>query len=848
MRILVWLFSTVLFLAVVAGAGAFFALLHFSQGLPDYSQLADYQPPTVTRVHAGDGRLLAEFATERRVFIPVAAMPKRVIRAFISAEDQNFYTHRGVDFGAILRAMVVNVENIASGRRMIGASGITQQVAKNFLLTNEVSFERKIKEAVLAFRMERAFTKERILELYLNEIFLGNRSYGVAAAALNYFNKPLDELTIAEAAYLAALPKAPNNYHPVRQHEAAIARRNWVIGRMREDGYITPQEAEQARAEPLEVRRREDTEYVVADYFAEEVRRQLSAKFGEQKLYEGGLSVRTTVNPALQEIATRSLRDGLIAYDRKHGWRGPVNRLESFQDWPKTLAAVPVPAGGEIWQMAAVLEVAPDRADIGLIDGTRGRIPLAEVKWARRWLEGERLGPEIRQVGDVLAQGDVVLVEPVKAKEVAKDAKSKDKDAKEVPAGTYGLRQIPAVQGGLVAMDPHTGRVLAMTGGFSSKISVFNRATQALRQPGSSFKPFVYMAALDNGFTPSTMVMDAPFAIQPGPGQPLWRPQNYSEDYLGPTTLRVGMEKSRNVMTVRLAHAIGMDKVADYAEHFGVVDKLPRVLSMSLGAGETTVLRMTTAYSMIVNGGKKIVPTFIDQVQDHTGRAVFKHDTRPCRGCRDIAWSPELAVPDVPDSRENVIDPRTAYQMVSILEGVVQRGTGKAISAIGKPLAGKTGTTNDSMDAWFVGFSPDLAVGLYIGFDQPRSLGGKETGGSISAPVFKEFMADALKNEQATPFRMPPGIRLVRVDPATGHLAEPGQRGVIWEAFKPGTEPRPGEYFVLDGSETTGAGGLQQMAPGGGPPLDQGYGGGQGVAPGIGQDQGPASTGTGGLY
>ncbi|EWY39953.1 penicillin-binding protein 1A [Skermanella stibiiresistens SB22] len=829
MRILAGILSAVLFLAVVAAGGAVFAIHHFSQGLPEYTQLADYQPPTVTRVHAGDGRVLAEFATERRVFIPIEAMPKRVIRGFISAEDQNFYSHRGVDFVAILRAMVTNVENIATGRRMIGASGITQQVAKNFLLTNEVSFERKIKEAILAFRMEQAFSKDRILELYLNEIFLGNRSYGVAAAALNYFNKPLDELTIAEAAYLAALPKAPNNYHPVRQHDAAIARRNWVIGRMQEDGAITAEEAAEAKAEPLEVRRRDETDYVTADYFAEEVRRELLARFGERSLYEGGYSVRTTVDPKLQDIATSSLRDGLIAYDRKHGWRGSVGKLESFDNWSKQLTDMAVPPGGEIWRMAAVLEVEADEALIGLADGAKGRVPLAELKWARRWVEGERTGPEVKRAGDVVAKGDVILVEPV-----TKDAKGKD-----LPAGVYGLRQIPAVQGGLVAMDPHTGRVLAMSGGFSSRISVFNRATQALRQPGSSFKPFVYMAALDNGFTPSSLVMDAPFAIQPGPGQPLWRPQNYSEDYLGATTLRVGIEKSRNVMTVRLANSVGMDKVANYAERFGIVDKLPRVLSMSLGAGETTVLRMTTAYSMIVNGGKKVVPAFIDRIQDHTGKVVFKHDTRPCPSCSGIEWSPDMAVPDVPDARESVIDPRTAYQMVSILEGVVQRGTAKTIASIGKPLAGKTGTTNDALDAWFVGFSPDLAVGLYIGFDQPRSLGAKETGGTLSAPVFKDFMADALKGEPATPFRMPPGIRLVRVDAATGQLAEPGQRNAIWEAFKPGTEPREGDYYVLDGSDVAAGGSVNggaYLPPGSVPP------------PGRGQDPAPASSGTGGLY
>jgi penicillin-binding protein 1A len=806
MRILLGILSGLVLIFVAAVGIAVFALNHFGSQLPDYKQLADYQPPTVTRVHAGDGRLLAEFATERRVFIPIDAMPKRVTRAFISAEDQNFYKHPGVDFGAILHAIITNVENLGSGRRMIGASGITQQVAKNFLLTNEVSFQRKIKEAILAFRMEQTFSKERILELYLNEIFLGNRSYGVAAAALNYFNKSLDELTIAEAAYLGALPKAPNNYHPLRQHEAAIARRNWVIGRMAEDGYITVVEAEAAKAEPLVVRRRDETEYVTADYFAEEVRRELIERFGEHELYEGGLSVRTTVDPKLQDIAVRSLRDGLTAYDRRHGWRGPIDHLAVTDDWQRSLAAMAIPPGSEVWQMAVVLQVAADRAEIGLADGSRGRIPLTELKWARKVLEGDRLGPEPKQAGDVLQSGDVVLAE-----RVLKDAKGRD-----LPANTYGLRQIPLVQGGLVAMDPHTGRVLAMSGGFSARMSVFNRATQALRQPGSSFKPFVYMAALDNGFTPSTRVLDAPFAISQGPGLPIWRPQNYSEDYLGPTTLRVGMEKSRNVMTVRLAQGIGMDKVVDYAQRFGVVDKLQPVLSMSLGAGETTVMRMTTAYSMMVNGGKKVVPTLIDRVQDHTGSTVFRHDSRSCAGCQGVVWSPDAEPPEIPDNREQVADPRTVYQMVSILEGVVQRGTGRIIAEIKKPLAGKTGTTNDYNDAWFVGFSPDLAVGLYIGFDQPRSLGPRESGSGVAAPVFKEFMEVALQDKPATPFRIPPGLRLVRVDPRNGHLAEAGERGAIWEAFKPGTEPQPGDNFVLDGSEMTDGSGTLIPTQGGG--------------------------------
>jgi penicillin-binding protein 1A len=795
MRFLSALLTLIVLAALGAVAGIFWVVHYYGSDLPDFSELADYQPATVTRVYAGDGRLLTEFATEHRVFVPISVMPKRVIRAFLSAEDKSFYEHGGVNIAAIARALWTDLEKLGSDRRPIGASTITQQVARNFLLNNELSLARKIKEAILAYRMEKVLSKDRILELYLNEIALGNHSFGVAAAALNYFNKPLDELTVAEAAYLGALPKAPNNYQPARNYEAAVARRNWVIGRMEEDGYITAAEADAARAEPLVTRRRDETTIFTADYFAEEVRRELLARYGETELYEGGLSVHTTIDPRLQTVADRALKDGLIAYDRRHGWRGPVTRLESLMDWAHSLAGVPAPPGSQPWQLAVVIETTADSAAIGLADGSRGRIPLAELHWARAWVEGERLGPEVRRPSDVLKPADVVLVEKV----------SEEPKGKAYPPGTYGLRQIPEIQGAVLALDPHTGRVLAMSGGYSFQMSVFNRATQAMRQPGSAFKPFVYLTALEHGFTPSTMILDAPFVAVQGPGLPLWRPVNYEHDYLGPATLRVGLERSRNLMTARVAQAIGMDKVAETAKSFGIVDDLPPYLSMALGAGETTLLRLTTAYAMLDNGGKRIVPTIIDRVQDRSGHTIYRHDDRPCPGCQNIAWTPAAAAPDVPDTRPQVADQRYAYQMVALLEGVVQRGTAKSIADLGLPLAGKTGTTNDSKSVWFIGFTPDLLVGTYVGFDQPRELHHEDTGAAVALPIVKEFLQAVLKDKPAIPFRVPPGVVLVRVNPTTGRLAQPGERQVIWEPYIPGTEPGSGpeSSFVLDGSGST---------------------------------------------
>lgn len=800
LRLLSYLFGLVVLGSLAAGAVVVYVIHEYSKDLPAHDQLAQYEPPTVTRVHAGDGRLLAEYATEKRVFVPIDAIPKRIVHAFLSAEDKNFYSHRGVDMQAVARAVLVNLRNLQSNRRPVGASTITQQVAKNFLLTNEVSIERKVKEAILAYRIEQAFSKERILELYLNEIYLGFGSYGVAAAALNYFNKSLDELSIAEAAYLAALPKAPNNYHPIRKPDAALTRRNWVIGRMLEDGRISDDDAALNSEVPLEVQSRGETEVVTAEHFAEEVRRELIRLYGEDGLYKGGLSVRTTLNPRLQAVADRVLRDGLVTYDRRHGWRGPLGTLDlsgGDSDWHATLTAREPVEGIDPWQVAVVLEAGKKVAVIGLSDGSNGQIPMKELTWARPWAKDQKVGAKPKTASDVVSAGDVILVEAV----------SQDSDGDPYPDGSYGLRQIPDVDGGLIAIDPHTGRVLAMAGGFSYRRSEFNRATQALRQPGSAFKPMVYLAALDSGFTPATRVLDAPFVIDQGAGLGKWKPANYSHKFYGPTPMRIGIEKSRNLMTVRLAQTVGMEKVVDYAQRFGIIDNMPPMLSMSLGAAETTLLRMTTAYAMLVNGGKQLTPTLIDRVQDRHGRTIFRHDDRECPGCREEAWQQQL-VPSPPDRREQIADPRSAYQIVSMLQGVVQRGTGVRVAKVGKPLAGKTGTTNDFFDAWFVGFSPDLAVGVFVGFDEPKTLGAKESGSSVSAPLFRDFMMEALENEPATPFRIPPGVRLVRVNAETGRLAQLGDKKVILEAFLPDTVPSIDEDRTLDGGYTPTVQGL----------------------------------------
>jgi penicillin-binding protein 1A len=777
--------GTIIFVAAVAAAAGL--LWHYSQSLPDYSQLQDYEPAVMTRVHASDGSLLAEYARERRLYIPIQAVPKLVTHAFVAAEDKNFYEHGGIDFSGIARAATLYIQQYGSGRRPQGASTITQQVAKNFLLTNELSFARKIKEALLAMKIERAFSKERILELYLNEIYLGMGAYGVAAASLLYFDKSVHELSVAEAAYLAALPKAPNNYHPFRQRERALERRNYVLDRMAEDHYITAQEAEKAKKEPLKITPRPTGAHIfAAEYFAEEVRRYIYDNFTEKKLYEGGLSVRTTLDPKMQVLARKVLVDGFVNFDEQHGYRGAAQKIDPTGDWGAKLAEVKALSDVAPWRLAVVLEADDASARVGLQPGREpggalskeretGTIALEGMKWAKA------RGKTPTKVSQVLSPGDVVYVEPL-------------------GGGQFRLRQVPEVSGAIVAMDPQTGRVLAMAGGFSYDQSQFNRATQALRQPGSSFKPLVYAAALDNGYTPSTVVLDAPIEIDTGTG--IWAPENYTRKYYGPSTLRFGIEQSRNVMTVRLAQDIGMPLIGEYAKRFGVYDNLPPYLSFALGAGETTLLRMVGAYAMFDNGGRKIQPTLIDRIQDRYGHTIYRHDSRECRGCDADKWADQNE-PTLIDKRERVLDPMTAYQITSIMEGVVQRGTATVVKEVGKPIAGKTGTTNDEKDAWFIGFSPDLVVGVYLGYDKPRHLGRGATGGVLAAPIVRDFMKVALADKPAVPFRVPPGIKLIRIDPRSGMRAGPGDQRVILEAFKPGTAPSD-NYSAIGVSDADG--------------------------------------------
>ncbi len=803
LRFMGFLFAagTIVFLVGVAGVAGL--LWHFSKDLPDYTQLQNYEPPVMTRVHATDGSLLAEFAKERRLYLPIQAIPKLVLNAFIAAEDKNFYEHGGLDFQGIARAGLLFVQNYGGSRRPQGASTITQQVAKNFLLTNEVSFDRKIKEALLALKIERTYSKDKILELYLNEIYLGLGAYGIAAASLVYFDKSVNELTIAEAAYLASLPKAPAALHPVRNHARAIERRNYVIDRLLENGWISKADADIAHKDPLIVTNHANSAHIFAgEYFAEEVRRDILERYGEKKLYEGGLSVRTTLDPKVQMEARKTMAAGLVTYDEGQGWRGPVSRIDVSGDWGVKLADAKSLADISPWRMAVVLETSEQSARIGFQPGHElggavskdrdtGIITLEGVKWAK---SAATRGKSPTAVSQVLSPGDVIYADPL------------FRDGNPVE-GQYRLRQLPEVSGAMVAMDPHTGRVMAMVGGFSFDQSQFDRATQAYRQPGSSFKPIVYSSALDNGYTPSSVLLDAPIEIDQGQGGSVWRPDNFSNGkYRGPTTLRNALRLSLNTVTVRLAQDIGMPLVSEYARRFGVYDELPNYLSYALGAGETTVLRMVTAYSMLDNGGKRVKATLIDRIQDRYGHTIFKQDQRECRGCDAPDGWHNQAEPQLIDHQEQVLDPMTAYQITSMLEGVVQAGTATALKEVGKPIAGKTGTTNEAKDAWFVGFSPDLVVGIYMGYDKPRTLGrgNAGTGGHLAAPIARDFLKLALAEKPPTPFKIPAGIKLIRVDANTGMRAGPGDTGrTILEAFKPGTAP-PDNYSVIGVADADG--------------------------------------------
>ncbi|MBE6467130.1 MAG: penicillin-binding protein 1A [Alphaproteobacteria bacterium] len=786
--------STCFFFAVIALILVITSVWQISQELPEYRQLERYEPKVTTRLYAGDGQLMSEYAAEKRLFVPEEKIPDLVKQAFISAEDKTFYSHFGIDFMGIARAVMVNIKNFGSGRRPTGASTITQQVAKNFLLSSELSYKRKIKEALLAVRIEQAFSKKHILELYLNEIYLGNRAYGVAAAAINYFNKSLDELTLEEIAYLAALPKGPNNYNPKTKYDAAIARRNWVIDRMVEDGYVTADAGEQAKAKPLVVTSNKGELVRYSQYFSEDVRRQVKKEFGEDALYEGGLLIRTTLNPKLQEIATKSFTKEIENYDKRHGWRGALQNITIDDNLQETLKTIEKPGGTkDNWQLAVVKTVTDDKADIELKGGEKGEIPLSVLAWARKTLKNQSVAGKPKKVSEVLAVGDVILVEQID---------EKDTTARKMPKNSYYLRQLPNVEGALIAMNPHTGKIEAMVGGYSFQKSQYNRATQAKRQTGSSFKPIVYLTALENGYEPTDLILDAPFVLDQGFGQPLWKPVNYSKKFYGLMTLRQGIEKSRNLMTVRLAQDVGMDKVADMAKKMGVNNDLPQLLSMSLGAGETKLINMASAYSMMVNGGKKVEPYLIERIQNRKGLTLYKHDVRECPNCSVEKWENQ-EVPQLSDNREQIIDPLSAYQMVSILEGVVQQGTGARLRSLGKHLAGKTGTTNKNQDAWFVGFSPDLVVAVYVGFDNPKTLGKFETGAAAALPIFYDFMYKALQEYADVPFRIPSGIKLVRINHKTGKPATPNDDVVIWEALKPEMALRKAKQKVIGQENAT---------------------------------------------
>ena len=732
-------------LSIIAVAG--FALAIYAawlfHGMPDASDLADYRPPTATRVYAWDGTLIGEFSRERRIYVPYDQIPPKLAESFLAAEDRNFFKHQGIDVGGLGRAMAKNLLNGLRGKRFEGGSTITQQVAKNVLLGNKATVGRKLKEAILARRLEQTLTKEQILGLYLNEIWLGYRSYGVAAAAYNYFGKSLQDLDLAEMAYLAALPKGPDNYHPIRNKRAAMDRRNWIIRQMEDLGWVSRAEAQAAIKEDLKVQLTPlRARYRDADYFVEEVRQEALASMG-QRLNEGGYYMRTTLDPRLQTIARVALMHGLEQYDHRHGWRGAWGHVEQLDGWEHQTAAIVSPAERRDWKAAIVDSVDGSAVHVRVAKGGAGMLVPEDATWAK--------------AGKGLLKGDLVFVEPSEK-------------------GGYNLRQVPIVNGALVVIEPNSGRVLAMVGGYSFSLSNFNRATQAQRQPGSAFKPFVYATALENGFTPASTVLDAPIELRGASPDETWKPHNYEDKYYGSLTLRKGLELSRNTMTVRLAQSVGMSKIADTAIRAGVVTTMAPVLAMALGAGETTPFKLTGAYSAFINGGRRIEPHLIELIQDREGKTLFRADKRDCPGCGAPYGGEDP--PALPDNGRQIFDPVTAYQMTSMLQGVVAHGTAYEAHVLGSNFGGKTGTTNEFRSAWFVGFSPQMVVGTFVGFDDNRSLGERETGAVAAVPIFIDFMQQATKGHPVGDFRPPPkDARFIEVN---------GNR----EAFRNGTEPR----------------------------------------------------------
>ena len=744
----------ILFLSVslVTITAIFGVLWTFSNNIPDYKFLKNYKPPVSSKMYSGNGDLVADFSKEKRIFIPFNAIPEKVINAFLSAEDKNFFSHPGVDAKGVLRATINNIKNIMTSKRLEGASTITQQVAKNFLLTNEVSINRKIKEAILAFRIERALSKERILELYLNQIYLGSGAYGIAAASLEYFDKSIKELDYSEASLLAALPKAPSKYNPYNNFDLAKFRRDLVLKNLNQNGFLSFEKYNKYKNQNIKLKKKKKIYLEDAQYYIEDVRKNIIDKLTYEKVYKQGYNINTPINLKLQKIATESLRNGLIAYDQRKGWRGPIKNMKNDDNWHINLDKKYKLENSINWEIAIVKEINQFQTKIETINKSSGLINYNEISWTKK------------EFKDLFKIGDLIYVNKVKD-------------------NYYSLKQLPEINGGIVVMDPYTGRVLALSGGFSFKSSEFNRATQALRQPGSAFKPFVYALALENEYTPSSLVLDAPLVLDQGVDLKKWKPENYGKKFYGPSTLRVGLEKSRNLMTVRIAQNLGVDKVAKFSKELKIYAEPEELLSISLGSAETTLLDLTSAYSSFVNGGKLISPVIIDRIQDSEGNTIINNENRKCMNCDKISFTGK-DYPQIEDNYNQVMSKQTAYQITNILEGVIKRGTGKKLKDLQLNLAGKTGTTNENTDAWFVGFTSNLVIGVYVGMDSPEPLGKFETGSKAALPIFKEFVEKSVKKSEARPFKVPEKMTLMVIDPLTGEKAKFNSKDTIIEAYK----------------------------------------------------------------
>jgi penicillin-binding protein 1A len=746
------IFIGFLSLFLLSGITILIILWSFSNSIPDYKFLKNYKPPVSSKMYSGNGDLVADFSKEKRIFVPYNAIPKNVINSFLSAEDKNFFSHPGVDAKGVMRAVVNNIKNIISSKRLEGASTITQQVAKNFLLTNEVSFNRKIKEAILAFRIERALSKERILELYLNQIYLGSGAYGVAAASLQYFDKSIKELNYNEAALLAALPKAPSRYNPYNNINLAKFRRDLVLKNLFDNNFLSQKEYLIFKDQPIQLKKTKKVFSENAQYYIEDVRKNIIEKLTYDKVYKQGYNINTPINLNLQKIATESLRNGLVSYDRRKGWRGPIRNISYSKNWFKNIDKKFKLEKSIKWQIAIVKKLNQFSAIIETENNLEGEIKYKDISWTKK------------EFKDLLSIGDVVYV-------------------KKLNENFYSLQQLPKINGGIIAMDPYTGRVLALSGGFSFKNSEFNRTSQALRQPGSAFKPFVYALALENKYTPSSLILDAPLVLDQGTDLKKWKPENYGKKFYGPSTLRVGLEKSRNLMTVRVAQKLGIDKVANFSREMKIYENPEKLLSISLGSAETTLLRLTSAYCTFVNGGKLINPIIIDRIQDGEGNTIFNNENRKCIDCDQISYTGK-EFPKIEDNYDQILSPQTAYQITTILEGVVKRGTGKKLKKLGLNIAGKTGTTNENTDAWFIGYTSNLVIGVYVGMDNPEPLGKYETGSKAALPIFSEFVKKAVNKSDARPFKVPENITLMVVDPVTGEKAKFSSKNTIIESYK----------------------------------------------------------------